>query len=177
MARATGIPVDPFQGFKFRVRIQGFDSAGFRSVSGLREETEIAEYREGNNPRTMIKVPGLTSFDNVVLEKGMSPNDDFVKWRQDIITIQTSGFTTSDGIQNFRRNVTIELFDKVGKAVKSWNLFDAWPTILEVETLDATSSDILIERLELAHEGLVQKTPSVASIVTAATQGEIQINT
>ena len=169
MPRAQGRPVDPFQGFKFLVQIRDFQEIGFRSITGLREETEVVEYREGDNPVTMTKVPGLTSYDNVVLERGMSPNDDLIRWRRQMVEIENSGSVSRDGLPSneFRRPVTVTLYDKGGGAVKEWELLDAWPTVLEIETLDATTSDILIERLELAHEGLVQVTPAQAAVQIA----------
>jgi phage tail-like protein len=103
----------------------------------------------------MHKLPGLTSYDNIVLERGMSPNDDFKKWREDIVRIAESGNLGPDGLPtpDFRRNVIVELYDKGGVKVKEWEVFEAWPAVLEIGDLDAESSDVLIETLELANEG------------------------
>ena len=155
MATFQGERHDPYQAFKFRVTVDNFASAGFQKCSGLKEETEVAEYRESTDPVTMTKLPGLTSYDNIVLEKGMSPNDDFKAWREDIVKIAESGNAGADGLQTpkFRRNVTVELYDKGGEKVKEWEIFEAWPTVYEIDTMDAESSDVLIEKLELACEG------------------------
>jgi phage tail-like protein len=155
MATFQGARHDPFRGFKFRVVIDGFTSAGFQKCTGLKEETEITEYREGTDPVTMHKLPGLTSYDNIVLERGMSPNDDFKKWREDIVRIAESGNLGPDGLPtpDFRRNVIVELYDKGGVKVKEWEVLEAWPAVLEIGDLDAESSDVLIETLELANEG------------------------
>jgi len=158
MAIFQGVKQDPFQGFKFRVVIDGFASAGFKKCSGLKEETEIVEYREGTDPVTMHKLPGLTKYENIVLERGMSRNRDFQRWREDIVNIALSGNRAPDGLPSpmFRRNVMIELYDKAGIKVKEWEVYEAWPAVLEVGALDAESNDVLIETLELANEGFNQ---------------------
>lgn len=40
-----------------------------------------------------------------------------------------------------------------GVKVKEWEVYEAWPAVMEVGDLDAESSDVLIETLELANEG------------------------
>ncbi len=155
MAQFQGARHDPYQGYKFRVVIDGFTAGGFQKCSGLKEETEIAEYREGTDPVTMHKLPGLTKYDNIVLERGMSANEDFTKWREDIVRIAESGNLGPDGLPtpDFRRNVIVEVYDKGGVKVKEWEVYEAWPAVMEIGDLDAESSDVLIETLELANEG------------------------
>lgn len=153
---------DPYRGFKFRVLIPGFPAEiGFQSISGLTEESEVVEYREGTDPITMRKLPGLTSYENIVLSRGLSSSDDILRWRAQVGAHNGRG----DGIPapNFRRNITIQLFDKGNdsKPVKEWEVFDCWPATLSLGDIDAGSSDVLIETMELAHEGFRQKTGAV----------------
>lgn len=147
---------DPFRGFKFRVIIggNGGQAIGFQSVTGLAEETEVVEYREGTDPVTMRKLPGLTSYDNIVLERGLSRSNFLLDWRKQVG--HHDGYADGLAAPNFRRVVTVQLFDKgnpFDKPVKEWEVFDAWPSRLEISDLDAGSSDVVIETLELAHEG------------------------
>lgn len=154
---------DPFRGFKFQVLIGGAggQAIGFQSVAGISEETEVVEYREGSDPITMRKLPGLTSYDNLTLERGLSKSTFLLDWRREVAHAQTNG-GLGDGVvaPRFRRTVTIRLVDKgenLDKPVKSWEVFEAWPSRLEISDLDAGSSDVVIETLELAHEGWVMK--------------------
>jgi len=165
-----GIRFDPYQGFRFSVIVDGFTKMGFQTISGLREETEIVEYREGDDPSTMRKLPGLTSYDNLTLEEGISQSTDFVSWREQVIKIKDERRTATGGdvklsgtpLSNLRRSMAIRLFDKGGAVVRTWEVIKAWPSALEVGDLDAESSDVLIETLEIAHEGLRQ-IPAVGS--------------
>jgi phage tail-like protein len=154
---------DPFRGFKFMVSVQGIAKAGFQKVSGLKESTEVTPYREGTDAVTPRKLPGLTEYDNVTLEHGLSKDNSFREWRDQIIKLgkedgggeeapRPSGVTPDD----FRRSVTITMFDKAGNEVKEWELREAWPASLEIGDLDAMSSDVVIETLELTHEGMKQ---------------------
>ncbi len=52
-----------------------------------------------------------------------------------------------------RRNVSIVLLDESRDPVATWRLRDAWPTRLAFGRLDARGNDVVIETLELAHEG------------------------
>ena len=80
---------DPFQGFQYRVLIEGFGSeVGFSTVSGLNEETEAIDYREGDDPPRMRKLRGLTSFGNVTLSRGRDPNSIFRAWRDEVLDSQ-----------------------------------------------------------------------------------------
>lgn len=153
---------DPFRGFKFRVLIgTGGEQLGFQSVSGLSEETEVVEYREGTDPVTARKLPGMTSYANIVLQRGLSKSTFLLDWRKQVAHSDSPASGLADGVPDFRRTVTIQLFDKgqdlASAPVKSWDVNKAWPAKLELSDLNAGSSDVVIESLELAHEGWVEK--------------------
>lgn len=151
---------DPYRGFKFKVLIGGAGGTaiGFQSVTGLSEETEVVEYREGTDPITMRKLPGLTSYDDIVLSRGLSKSRFLLEWRKQVAHHSDSDKGLADGIPapNFRKPVTVQLFDKGDpntSPVSEWEIFQAWPSALEISDLDAGSSDLVIETVTLAHEG------------------------
>jgi phage tail-like protein len=143
MAKATN--AYPLKKFHFQVDWAGA-RLGFTQICGLNFETDVIEYREGNSKTlNKIKLPGLVKYSNVVLKRGVFLNDfDFFAWWQS--TILLSGF---------RRDVTIQLLDEEHKPVISWRLRNAWPCRLSYDCLNAETSEILIESLELAHEELI----------------------
>jgi phage tail-like protein len=147
---------DRYRGFKYKVEIPGFDAGiGFSKVSGLKEESEVVEYREGTDPITPHKFPGLVSYDNIVLERGLSSNDDLVTWRRQVLSAMRGANASAEGVPgaDIRRPVTIRLYDRDGKEVKQWQVYEAWPAVLEYGDLDANSSDVVLHTMELAHEG------------------------
>ena len=60
---------DPYAAFNFVVDIQGM-RAGFAEISGLTIETDVIEYRDGNEGITARKLPGLKKFTNINLKRG-----------------------------------------------------------------------------------------------------------
>lgn len=153
---------DPYQGFRFRVSVpdvSGRAEVGFSRVSGLREETEVIEYREGDDPTTMRKLPGLTSFDNIVLERGIDSNSLLLAWRKMVVDLEKSGPDGAADVaaSDLRREVVITLQSRDGRPVREWTLNEAWPTSLEIGELDASTGDVILETVEIAHEGLSTK--------------------
>ena len=143
---STNDPNQPFAAFRFLLEIEGVTQGAFAEVSGLDSCTEVIEYRNGNDVQTTPrKIPGLTRYANVTLKRGYYRNDDLWSWRRAIL----------DG-ENDRRKVTIKLLDEQGQTVVRWEVLEAWPAKWKGASLNAKSSEIAMESLELANEGIRQ---------------------
>ena len=46
------------------------------------------------------------------------------------------------------------LYDYAGGETSRWNILNAWPSKVTINGLQAGSSDVLVEEMTLAHEGL-----------------------
>jgi phage tail-like protein len=139
----TGQVKDPYGSFRFTVEIDGIVRAAFKECSGFDSTVEIKEYREGGENATVRKLPGLTKYSNIQLKWGMAEDTDLYDWHREVV----------DGDFE-RKNGSIVLFDRKGEEVARWNFVRAWPTKWDGPDLNAESSDIAIEMIELAHEGL-----------------------
>jgi phage tail-like protein len=137
--------VDPFPRYAFLVEIEGIRRAGFMTVSGLEEETEVREYREGGDNTTVRKLAGLNSYSPIVLEQGSTYDSELWDWRQKV---------KREGAQGNRRPISIIQQNEKGEEVKRWQVFDAWPSKFTAPEFDATSSDNAVESIEIQHEGL-----------------------
>jgi len=51
-----------------------------------------------------------------------------------------------------RRNGSIILLDQTGQERLRWNFFNAWPSKWTGPSLNATSSAVAVETLEITHE-------------------------
>ena len=140
---ATGTRVDPYRGFNFLVEIDGIAQAGFQEVSGLDTSTPSIDYREGNDPNHVRKLPGMNQFTAVTLKRGITDSDELFKWRQTVV----------DG-KALRRNGSIVLLDDTGAEKLRWNFLNAWPSKWTGPSFNATSATVAIETLELTHEEL-----------------------
>lgn len=140
----------PYRVFRYRVDIDGISRAGFSEVSGVSMNTDVVEYREGDDLRnTPRKLPGLTKFGNVTLRWGVTDDSDFLEW---LLSVAPSNQAPPTGL--VRHDITITLIDDSGSDGPSWHLINAWPAGYTVPDLNGTGGDVAIQSLELAHEGL-----------------------
>jgi phage tail-like protein len=139
----TGDRKDPYRGYNFLVEIDGVTSAGFRECSGLDTSQDPIEYREGNQPRTVRKLPGLVKYANIVLKRGYAGSDELWNWRKKVVEGHVE-----------RRAGSIIVLDDAGQEVKRWNFFEGWPAKWTGPAFNATANEVAIETLEIAHEKL-----------------------
>ena len=71
---------DPYKNFKFRVKWDGHYVAGISKISALKRTTEVVEHREGGDPSLWRKSPGLTKFEPITLERGVTHDPAFEQW-------------------------------------------------------------------------------------------------
>lgn len=156
-----GIDNDPLRNFKFRVTIGSAGGrTGFSKVSGLKESTEVVEYREGTDPATMRKLFGQTSYDNVTFEHGITNDPTLINWRRQITDVASGAgkgpSAEGDGNDEVRRNIAVDVIEYHGRSKAAWRfeLLFAWPVTWELGELAGDGNDVLIESMEVAHEGL-----------------------
>ena len=65
---------DPYHTFKFQVLIDGQPVAGFRKMSAVKKNTEVVVLRTGGDPSYVRKLPGVTKYEALTLERGLSQN-------------------------------------------------------------------------------------------------------
>jgi len=121
------------------------NSVGFSEVSGLNQENQAIEYRDGSFPEySSIKMPGLRKFNNVTLKRGIVKGDnEFFRW------LSTVKLNTVE-----RRDLVISLLDEEHQPVMAWKIHNAFPVKVEGPALKATGNEVAIESIEIAHEGL-----------------------
>ncbi|KRB37871.1 phage tail protein [Microbacterium sp. Root180] len=123
------------------------NTSSFSEVSGLTMEAEVVEYRGGADPQlTTTKQPGLKKFSNVTLKRGIAPaeaGNGLFDWYNSILagTVQ-------------RRSVTVSLLNEARDPVMTWKIKQAWPVKLEGPGLKSTGTDVAIESVEFACEGI-----------------------
>ena len=137
---------DPYRKFRFRVEVEGIEQAGFSEVSGFDAALDVIEYREGNQVITPRKLPGLAKYGNITLKWGSTESMDLYEWIQECIVEGTVE----------RKTVTIIAIDEEGEDVATWQVIEAWPTIYTAPDFNASASEVAIELLELAHEGMTR---------------------
>lgn len=140
---ATGEIPDPFNNYNFLVEIDGITRAAFQEASGFDSTVDVMEHREGGENTTPRKLPGQTKYSNISLKWGITDDRELYDWHRRVVQGDTE-----------RKNGSIVLLDRRGEETVRWNFFRAWPTKWDGPDLNAEGTDVAIEMLELAHEGV-----------------------
>src|SRR6266540_3429499 len=109
--------VDPYKHFKFRIKWDGKYVAGVSHISGLRRSTDVVVHREGGDPNTQHKSPGITHFEAITLERGVTHDPAFEEWANKVWKIG-AGPGGESALADFRKNIVIELYNEAGQLVK-----------------------------------------------------------
>lgn len=142
--------VMPYLTAHFVLAINGLASVNFSKCSGLAGEVSVEEYQEGGENRFAHRFPSRASFPNLVLSQGAGPVQELWDW---FYEFHIAGLVLP-------REGTVVLMSTVEgelAPVRVWAFTRAWPVKLTGPELDAQSSAVAIESIEIAHHGLILK--------------------
>jgi phage tail-like protein len=148
---------DPFRGYNFLVALVDSSSAmafvisalrslahaGFSECSGLEMSLDIEEYREGGNNGTVLRFPTRVKWSNLRLKRGVTFADDLWQWHYDFSRGKVK-----------RRDGIVVLQDERHNPAKVWSFTRGLPIKWTGPVFNAAQSQVVIEELEIAHEGL-----------------------
>ena len=136
-----------YGGYNFLLEVSGITPdqktiiGGFKTMSGMDSETEVIEFKQGND-KVVRKKPGRTTYANISLERGFTASNDLWTWRKNI----------EDGVID-RRSGTITVLDQdMTTIVAQYNFYEGWPCKWHVPEMDSESSSMAIEKIEIAVE-------------------------
>lgn len=134
----------PLSKFYFSVEGVG-ERIGFTEVTGLDIQVDPIEYRESSSKEySKIKMPGTPKYSNITLNRGtLAQDSEFYAW---IGEIELNNVT--------RRDLTIKLLNEKHEPVMSWKAFNSFPIKVQASDLKSDGSEVAIEIIEIAHEGL-----------------------
>lgn len=132
------------QGHHFQVEWGG-TRIGFQEISGLRVKVDVVEVHDGSFvDESPIKLPGRKHFGNITLRRGIVKRDnEFFDWWN---TIQFGEVE--------RRDIVISLLNEEHIPTLVWKIRNAFPVEIVWSDLRASQSEIAIESLEIACEGI-----------------------
>ena len=149
----------PLTKMNFIVDIEGATGGAFSEVTGMEATVDVIEFRQGNsNSLAPMKIPGLVKHGNVTLKNGYVTGTELKKW-----IIQCVSDRRTEKI--VKKDISIELIDISDSAPTSvsetasaagitWILKNAWVTKYSAPDLNASTSEVAIETLEIAYEEL-----------------------
>lgn len=142
------ISTDPGIGYVFRVTIDGEQLGVFTKLDGLSAKYEVEKVQEGGENGYVHHLPGRVTYENVKLSRpvdGGSAN--LAVW---FSRLQTN---VPNKQQTARNTASITAYGPHGKPLMSWNLRDVFPVSYKGPSFEAGQSKVLIETIELAHNG------------------------
>lgn len=133
---------DPIRNFRYKVSVGGVE-AGFNEVAGFDVSIDVIEYREGDDPTTPFKLPGLSKYSNITFKNGITDSLELYNWIKDCVEGKIE-----------RKVVTIMALGEDGSTLATWEIVESWPVKYTGPDFNATGSEVAIESMELCHEGL-----------------------
>lgn len=141
---------NPYGNFYFALEIK--DDAGttevahFVECSGLKSVATVFEIEEGGlNGRTHKRV-GQSKWENIVLRYATSSSTYMLEWRDKFLQDQFA--------ERLKVSGSVALKNNHGDVVRRWHFTNAWPVSWEGPNLSASGSELAIETLEIAHDGI-----------------------
>jgi phage tail-like protein len=119
-------------------------SGAFAECSGLEATMEPKVIKAGGSNYGAAQRSGRVSFATVVLKRGMTSTRDLWQWFQ---LVAGGGYAV-------RMSAEIAMQDAQGETVLTWALKRALPVKFKAADLNARGTDVGVEELHLAHEGL-----------------------
>ena len=144
---------DPYKNFKFRVKWDGRYVAGVNRISGLRRTTDVVEQRDGSDPNHARLSPGVTRYEPLVLERGVTHDTEFEKWANKIWNFG-SGLGAEVSLRDFRKDIILEVYNEAGQLAIAYKVFRCWASEFQaLPELDANANAVAIQTLKLENEG------------------------
>ena len=128
---------------RFYVQVEGIAQAVFTEVSGLAMEMTVEDVEEGGNNGFVHRLPGRCKVSNLVLKRGITNSNDFLKWSTEVARGEIT-----------KKNVTVILYNLDGTPSMRWTFDQAFPVKWSGPQFKADDTAVAIETVELAHEGM-----------------------
>nr|VFK08756.1 MAG: conserved hypothetical phage tail region protein [Candidatus Kentron sp. LPFa] len=135
----------PLPVYNYKVEIGG-ENVAFSEVSGLNITYETIVHRESPTEGVqagpkILCMPAQGTPANLTLKKGVVRGKSVSTLYNWISSIRLN--------QIDKKDVIIRLCDEEGSAVVSWKVINAFPTVLEAPTFDASENEVAVESMEL----------------------------
>jgi phage tail-like protein len=119
-------------------------SGAFAECTGLEVTMEPKTIREGGKNFGANHRAGPVTFATVILKRGMTRSRDLWNWME----------LVGNGAYSYRLAATVTMNDHENRPLLSWRLERALPVKFKAADLNARGTDVGVEELHIAHEGL-----------------------
>jgi len=145
--REKGLLVDPYMSFRFRIVIDGIIEGGFTEVSGLQATTQVEDFIEGGVNNFVRKLPKETTFENLILKKGLADSVKLYKWHKDVIVGKITRATVHIYLLKDRQK------KDSSEIAYQWSFKEAFPIKWTGPDFKSDGNAVAFESLEISHHG------------------------
>ena len=142
---------DPYGSHFFALEINGVEVAHFMEFSGIKTSSTVFEIEEGGLNGYTHKRPGQSKWENLVLKYATNASTQLLELRDQFVQDQFGSRITNSG--------AVIMYDNYGSEVRRYSFKRAWPVSWEGPSLNSGNSELAIETIELAHEGIEVSSP------------------
>ena len=150
---AESNPILPFKNFRFVIYFGSNPNpvAAVSKVSTLKRTTEVVTHRDGGDLSTPRHAPGSTKFEPITLERGVTLDDSFEVWANQVYSTNSRGTVS---LADYKRDLTIEVRNVAGLAVLKYLVTRAWVSeYVALPDLDANANAVMLEHVVVQNEG------------------------
>jgi phage tail-like protein len=124
-------------------------SGSFSECTGLEATMEPKVIKEGGRNYGAAQRAGQVTFATVILKRGMTSTRHLWQWFE---------LVSNKGQYAYRLAAFISMFNQKGELVLTWKLTKVIPIKFKTADLNAKGTEVGVEELHLAHEGLTLET-------------------
>ena len=147
---------DPYKNFKFRVILDGKPVAGLSKMGALKKATQVVEWREAGDPSVVRKLPGLTKYEPIMLEAGVTHDTTYEEWANQVNNLEGSAAMS---LAKYRKDLFIEVLNLQGTPVLRFKVRRAWVSEYQATPeMDANANAVAITSVKIEHEGFSRDT-------------------
>lgn len=140
---------DPCKNFKFRIIWDGKPVLGISKCAALKRTTEVVKHRSDGDNSHDHKSLGRSSFEGVIMERGVTHDLEFEKWANKVHNYE--GDATMD-LAGYKKGLTLEIMNERGQVALRYFLYRCWVSeYTALPDLDANAT--AIQSLKLEFEG------------------------
>lgn len=140
-----------YKNFKFRVVYDNKVVFGVSKVGALKRTTEVVKHRSGGMNSFDHKSWGRSTFDAIMLERGITHDHEFETWAN---MVASWAGDASANLAQYKRELTLEFLNERGQVAIRYFLHGCWVSeYTALPELDANGNHVALETLKIELEG------------------------
>lgn len=142
---------DPYRNFKFKVKWDNEYVAGLSKCGALKKTVDVVDWRVGGDPSHGHKLPGMTKYEAITLEAGVTHDVAFEEWANKVNNFSADAAMS---LKDFRKDIVIDVFNLQGSLALSYIVYRCWVSEFQaLPELDASGNAVMIQTVTLQNEG------------------------